>query len=80
MITNNLEEINWEEVGIELLEELNFRLVMDCLSFEFPRMDSILYVEKVEFQRLVAPKQRKSIKKSWYSLIRKLFKRTRKKV
>lgn len=78
-MNNNQEAENlfWVEYGQNLLEELNFKLVLEWLDSGYPSTDRIFIVETIEFIGISHRKTNK-LKKIWY-FIKRLFKKKRRK-
>ncbi|MDE5566211.1 MAG: hypothetical protein K2I77_04425 [Anaeroplasmataceae bacterium] len=78
MTTNKKSELEnsfWIEYKEELIEELNFRLVLNWLESGYPLIDTIFIVESIEFKGIESCKK----KKSFWDFIKRLFKKKRKK-
>lgn len=67
----------WMEYGAELIEELNFRLVLEWFDSVYPLTNTILWVESIEFKG-ISNRKKKRLKSIWY-FIKRLFKKKRKK-
>lgn len=78
MTMNKNDEVEnsfWIEYGQDLIEELNFRLVLDWLDSGYLLIDTILSIESIEFKGIESFKKKKRF---WY-FIKRLFKKKRKK-
>lgn len=78
MTTNKKSELEnsfWIEYKEDLIEELNFRLVLEWLESGYPLIDTIFIVESMEFKGIESFKK----KTSFWDLIKRLFKKKRRK-
>ncbi|MDE6655878.1 MAG: hypothetical protein K2J85_02685 [Anaeroplasmataceae bacterium] len=78
---NDNKEVNnrfWMDYVEELIEELNFRLVLDWFDSVYPLTNTILRVESIEFKEISSRKKKNWLMKFWY-FIKRLFKKKRKK-
>ncbi len=81
MTMNDNKEVNnrfWMDYVEELIEELNFRLVLDWFDSVYPLTNTILRVESIEFKEISSRKKKNWLMKFWY-FIKRLFKKKRKK-
>ena len=68
----------WIDYGQELIEELNFRLVLEWLNSGYPLTATILRVESIVFKEISYKKKKNWLIKFW-CFIKRLFKKKRKK-
>ena len=68
----------WIEYSQELIEELNFRVVLDWLDSGYPLTDRILMVGSIEFKGIKSFKKKQWLKRVMY-FIKRLVKKKRRK-
>ncbi len=59
------ENLFWIEYGQDLIEELNFRLILEWLDSGYLLTDTLLIVETIEFKG-ISYKKKNWLKKIWY--------------
>ncbi len=59
------ENLFWIEYGQDLIEELNFRLILEWLDSGYLLTDTLLIVETIEYKG-ISYKKKNWLKKIWY--------------